>query len=216
MRARLSHWAIVGLVLASVLGACSSRTARQADVRPRDVSNLCTIFQDNPHWAEAALAAHQRWNTPIDVKMAIIWRESTFRPAVRPVRYVMGVPAGYASSAFGFAQAIDGTWAWYQENTGNHRADRTNFADAIDFVGWYMTMTARLNGLSFYDARNQYLAYHEGHTGFDRGSWRAKGFVQRAASQVAEQAALYRAQAAYCPPDGRTRRADGGAQPPRG
>ena len=165
---------------------------------PRDVSNICAIFSDNPHWAEAASDARDRWGTPVDVKMAIIWRESTFRAQARPVKYVMGMPAGYLSSAYGYAQAIDGTWDWYLRDTGRRGADRTNFADAIDFVGWYLNKTSEMTGVSLYDATNQYLAYHEGQTGFNRGSWRAKPDVQRAAQQVAMQAVRYRAQAQNC------------------
>jgi hypothetical protein len=181
-----------------VLAGCSSRTPQHQDVRPRDVSNLCAIFADNPHWATAAGKARDRWGTPVDLKMAIIWRESTFRPTARPVRYVMGVPAGYASSAFGFAQAIDGTWDWYVRDTGRRNADRTNFADAIDFVGWYMNKTAQMTGVPLTDAAMQYLAYHEGQTGFNRGTWRSKPWLQQAAVQVQAQAVRYRAQAQLC------------------
>ena len=195
MRAELNRLTGIVLVAAALLSGCSGGPS---DVMPRDVSDICAIFRDNPHWAEAASDAQSRWGTPIDVKMAIIWRESTFRSTARPVRYVMGMPAGYLSSAYGYAQAIDGTWDWYLRDTGRRGADRTNFADAIDFVGWYLNKTAEMNGVSPYDATNQYLAYHEGQGGFARGTWRAKPDVQRAAQQVAMQAVRYRAQAQAC------------------
>lgn len=197
LRAGPNLWAALGLI-AAVLAGCSSRTPSTQDVRPRDVSNICAIFTDNPHWVVAANRARDRWGTPVDLKMAIIWRESTFRPTARPVRYVMGVPSGYASSAFGFAQAIDGTWDWYVRDTGRRGADRTNFADAIDFVGWYMNMTQRLSGVPLGDAVNQYLAYHEGQGGFNRGTYRSKPWLQQAALQVQAQAVRYRAQAQMC------------------
>lgn len=196
MRAGFRLWTALGLAVALATG-CSSPRAPQ-DARLRDVSNLCTIFADNPHWAEAAGKARDRWGTPVDLKMAIIWRESTFRAKARPIRYVAGVPAGYASSAYGFAQAIDGTWDWYLRDTGRRGADRANFADAVDFVGWYMNKTAQLSGVSLTDAANQYLAYHEGQGGFNRGSWRAKPWLQQAALQVQAQAVRYRAQSQLC------------------
>jgi hypothetical protein len=189
-RLRLLCWAAI-----AVLSACSSAPE---DVMPRNQSDLCAIFKDNPHWLEAARHAGNRWGTPIATKMAIIWRESSFRGEARPIRYVAGVPAGYLSSAYGFAQAIDGTWDWYREETGHRDADRTNFADAIDFVGWYMNKTVELNGIPFWDAQRQYLAYHDGHTGYRRGSWRQKAFLLRAAAQVQAQAVLYDTQARRC------------------
>jgi hypothetical protein len=165
---------------------------------PSNDNDLCQIFADNPHWLDAAKEAEKRWGTPIPVKMAIIWRESSFREDARPIRYVNGRPNGYLSSAFGFSQAIDGTWDWYKKDTGHRRADRTDFNDAIDFVGWYLNKTSEFNNIPFYDARNQYFAYHDGHTGFKRGSWRYKPFLLRAAAEVEAQAARYQFQGSRC------------------
>ena len=61
-----------------------------------------------------------------------------------------------------------------------------------------MNKTAELNGIPFRDAQNQYFAYHDGHTGFKRGSWREKAFLLRAAAQVQAQAQLYQAQVDRC------------------
>lgn len=185
-------WAALGLML--LVGCASER-----DVQPRDVADICAIYRDNPHWAELVRESGRKWGAPEEVKMAIIWRESTFRAEARPPRtYFLGVPTGRLSSAYGYAQAIDGTWEWYRKETGNSGAERDNFRDAIDFVGWYLAKTRSMNGVPTHDAFAQYLAYHEGHTGYRRGSWRAKPQVRRAASQVAQQAARYRAQLARC------------------
>jgi hypothetical protein len=198
MRPRIRIRIVFCLAAATLLTACSSGRQSVKDTFPRNQADICAIFQDNPHWLEAAREAQDHWGTPIATKMAIIWRESNFRGEARPVRYVNGRPAGYLSSAYGFAQAIDGTWDWYRQETGRHDADRTNFADAIDFVGWYMNKTADLNGIPFWDAQNQYFAYHDGHTGFKRGSWRQKAFLLRAAAQVQAQAQRYQSQAPRC------------------
>ncbi|MEC8795342.1 MAG: lytic transglycosylase, partial [Pseudomonadota bacterium] len=48
------------------------------------------------------------------------------------------------------------------------------------------------------DARNQYLAYHEGHTGYARGSYRSKSWLVRVADQVAARADTYRSQLTRC------------------
>lgn len=187
--------------LAAVLlavGSCSG--GRVADGTPKNQSDVCKIFAEFPHWRDAAIASSARWGAPVEVQMAIIWRESSFRSSVRPPRkYFMGfIPNGHVSSAFGYAQAIDGTWNWYREDTGNSDADRTRFEHAADFVGWYMAQSVRQNGIGMYDAYNQYLAYHEGHAGHRNGSHEDKEWLLNAARDVASRAATYRGQLRHC------------------
>lgn len=167
---------------------------------PRSQNDICAIFAERPEWRDAMEASERRWGAPVPVQMAIIWRESSFRAAVRPPKkYIMGViPNGHISSAYGYAQAIDGTWDWYKENTGRSGADRTEFSDAADFVGWYMTQSWTQNGIGMWDTYNQYLAYHEGHAGHRRGSYQAKGWLQDTARKVVAQAARYRDQLSRC------------------
>lgn len=78
-------------------------------------------------------------------------------------------------------------------------ASRDRFADAVDFVGWYMNQTRSQNGVPLHDAERQYYAYHEGHGGYARGSHRAKGFLLTAAQEVKTQSARYAAQLRQCP-----------------
>ena len=180
-------------------GAGASGGSRQADV-PGNQHDLCAIFAERPQWRDAALASAKRWGAPVPVQMAIIWRESSFRAEARaPRKYLLGViPNGHVSSAYGFAQAIDGTWNWYREETGNSGADRTDFADAVDFVGWYMAKSFTDNGIGMNDAYNQYLAYHEGHAGHRRGSYNAKAWLLAVADRVADRAEDYRTQYRGC------------------
>ncbi|MEL6264883.1 MAG: lytic transglycosylase [Pseudomonadota bacterium] len=189
--------AVVAILTALVaLGSCSSAP----EGPPRAQNDICAIFDQRPDWRAATVASAARWGAPVPVQMAIIWRESSFRAEARPPKtYTLGViPTGRLSSAYGYSQAIDGTWDWYREESGNRRADRTDFADAADFVGWYMAKTRDVNGLTMADAFNHYLAYHEGHTGYRRGSWRAKAWLKRAATQVEDQARRYDSQLARC------------------
>ena len=116
-----------------------------------------------------------------------------------PKKYTLGfIPAGRVSSAFGYAQAIDGTWDWYKKDTGRRFASRTDFDDATDFIGWYMNETVKRNGIPLNDAYRQYLAYHEGHTGYKRGTYNAKAFLLRAANEVRNMEARYRGQLQTC------------------
>ena len=183
---------------AALLAACSF--SGPADP-PRDQSNICGMLNDRDDWGEALADARSKWGAPPHVVMAIIWKESNFRAQARtPRKYTFFglIPNGRVSSAYGYAQAIDGTWDWYKDETGNRWADRDDFDDAVDFVGWYMARTKRVNGLSMTDAYSQYLAYHEGHTGFKRGSWKSKDWLKGAASKVARQAQRYEGQLAGC------------------
>jgi len=136
------------------------------------------------------------------VILAIIWRESKYHAEARtPQKYALGViPWGRQSTAYGFAQAIDGTWASYQKNQDAHSADRNDFDDAADFVGWYMDLTRTRLNISPTDARRQYLAYHEGHGGYRKGKWREKAFLVKASHQVEAMARRYDAQLLNCDP----------------
>jgi hypothetical protein len=108
------------------------------------------------------------------------------------------IPLGRQSSAYGYSQALDGTWDDYRKSAGRRGAKRNRIKDATDFMGWYMNQTRERNGVSLYDARNQYLAYHDGHTGFARGTYRSKPWLIRIAGQVQARANMYQTQLATC------------------
>ena len=103
------------------------------------------------------------------------------------------------SSAYGYAQALEGTWDDYRRATGRRGADRDDFADSSDFIGWYMHGANRVNGVAMHDAYNQYLAYHEGKAGFARGSYRAKSWLPEVARDVEAWAVVYDRQLRACP-----------------
>lgn len=188
--------AAVMLLVASCGGGDDDR---RADGPPTNQDDICAIFEQRPHWRKAVDASARKWGAPVPIQMAIIWRESSFRSHARPpAKNIMGVSMGYASSAYGFAQAIDGTWDWYRKDSGNGRADRTRFEDAADFVGWYMAKSWTSNGIGMNDAFNQYLAYHEGHAGHRRGSYLAKPWLIEVAGKVAAQTVRYRGQLRGC------------------
>ena len=168
---------------------------------PRAQNNACGILGERGDWGEALADAERKWGAPPHVVMAIIWKESNFRADAQPPKkyaFFGLIPNGRVSSAYGYSQALDGTWDWYREETGNGWADRDDFDDSADFVGWYMARTRRVNGLGMNDAFSQYLAYHEGHTGYKRGRWKQKDWLKNAAGKVRSQAARYEGQLAGC------------------
>ncbi|MBH3956766.1 hypothetical protein I5R29_29880, partial [Pseudomonas aeruginosa] len=80
---------------------------------PANPDNLCEIFREKPKWHEAALKMQQRWGAPVQVPMAMMYQESSFKHDALPPRYYfLGfIPWGRVSSAYGYAQAKDETWA---------------------------------------------------------------------------------------------------------
>ncbi|MDC0737934.1 transglycosylase SLT domain-containing protein [Cognatishimia sp. SS12] len=167
---------------------------------PRNLNDACSILNQRPQFVRAFKATERRWRVPAHVQMAIIYQESKFIANARtPHRYVLGVlPMGRQSSAYGYSQALDATWDGYKRATGRWSADRDDIFDATDFMGWYMNETRERNGIALTDARNQYLAYHEGHTGYARGTYRNKSWLMRVSGEVASRAAMYQRQLASC------------------
>jgi len=169
---------------------------------PERQDNLCEIFEQQPAWYDHAYNSERRWGVPIAVQMAIVQRESSFRARVRPERTkLLGfIPWRRPSSALGYAQAQDPAWEEYLEMTGRSAwfTSRADMADALDFIGWYNYTSHQRLGIRRNDAYNLYLAYHEGRTGYERGSWRNKPKVQTTARQVAEKADAYARQLPAC------------------
>ncbi|KPP84317.1 MAG: hypothetical protein HLUCCO07_08830 [Rhodobacteraceae bacterium HLUCCO07] len=185
-----------GLVILILLGSCAPRD-RSA---PTSLDNACNILEQRPHFVRAFRASERKWGVPAHVQMATLYQESKFIGDARtPFRYALGViPMGRQSSAYGYAQALDGTWNEYKSETRSGRARRDKIRDAADFMGWYMAKTGERNGVALSDARNQYLAYHEGHTGFARGSYNQKAWLLRIAGEVDARANMYRSQLDTC------------------
>lgn len=188
---RLLKLAIVGLV-----ASCGGGSYKA----PRNLENACAIVAERPAYLRAMKKTERRWGVPVPVQMAVIHQESKFIGDARtPHQYALGViPIGRQSSAFGYSQALDGTWQEYQQETGNRRARRNDIEDATDFMGWYMHGSTQRLGISKADAASQYLAYHEGRSGFSRQSYRAKPWLMRVAGQVGERAQRYHAQLVSC------------------
>ncbi|RDW13135.1 transglycosylase SLT domain-containing protein [Paracoccus thiocyanatus] len=189
---RFLKLAIVGLV-----ASCGGGGNYKA---PRNLENACAIAAERPAYMRAMKATERRWGVPVHVQMATIHQESKFIGNARtPHQYALGIiPIGRQSSAYGYSQALDSTWDDYRKQTGNRRARRDDIRDATDFMGWYMNGTARMLGVSKWDAGAQYLAYHEGRSGFTRGSHRGKPWLMTVAGNVQARAEVYRSQLASC------------------
>ncbi|WP_298498856.1 lytic transglycosylase [uncultured Maritimibacter sp.] len=167
---------------------------------PQDLDNACSIVSERPKYLRAMQATERKWGVPVPVQMAIIYQESKFIGNNRtPMKYVLGViPMGRQSSAYGYAQALDGTWSEYQDQEGGRGKKRDKIQHATDFMGWYMTQTTKETGVPVTDAKNQYLAYHEGRAGYNRGSHNSKAWLLTVSDQVAARAVTYDMQLRSC------------------
>ena len=174
-----------------------------ASAPPKNVENICAIFKEKKSWYKAAKKSEERWGTPKHVQMSIIRQESSFKFDAKPPRgKLLGfIPWKRPSDAYGYAQALDSTWGWYKDDTGHRFADRDDFKDAIDFVGWYTHTSYKTVGISKWDPYNQYLAYHEGQNGWKRGTHRRKDWLKSTARQVDHRAKEWGAQLKRCEDD---------------
>ena len=184
-------------LLITTLAGCASAP-------PRDINNACAVFNQRDSlfndWHAAAKRAERAYGIPVPILMATLRRESGFQSDARPPRTkLLGmIPWSRPSSAYGYSQALDGTWRQYRLETGRSLARRNSFADAVDFVGWYHSRTVARKGVARNDAYNLYLAYYLGWSGFDRGAARGNKAVQGYARDMARTAKRYEAQLASC------------------
>lgn len=188
---------IMGLLAAGVLiGGC-------ATAPPRSANNICHIFEEKRGWYKAAVKAEKRWGTPIPTTLAFIHQESSFKAKAKPPRrrFLWVIPGPRLSSAYGYPQAKDSTWDWYRNASGNGWANRSDFADAVDFIGWYNAESRRRNQIAADDAYHLYLAYHEGHGGFTRRTFREKTWLKSVATKVSARSIRYTGQLETCRED---------------
>ena len=183
---------VISIIVLSMLGCASAP--------PQNTSNLCEIFIEKNGWYKDSRKASKKWNGDIAVMMAMIHQESSFRARARPPRKkILGIiPGPRPASAYGYAQAINATWDIYKKSAGNKGADRNKFKDAVDFVGWYNDQSRKKNRIKKNDAYNLYLAYHEGHGGFSKRTFRNKKWLKEASRKVAKRSARYRSQLNGC------------------
>ena len=174
------------IALLSMLTSCASKP-------PDNQENICKIFNEKSSWYRLANKSEEKWGAPIHVQMSILRQESSFQNRVKPEREkLFGViPWKRKSSALGYTQAIDGTWDWYKKENNKPLASRVNFADAVDFTGWYINKTTSINKITKSDTYNQYLAYHEGHGGFKKGTYKSKEWLIEVARKVKIRADRY-------------------------
>ena len=167
---------------------------------PSDPENICNIFEERRDWWKGAKKMNDKWGVPIHVPMSMMYQESSFQARAQPPRkYLLGfIPWGRVSDAYGYAQAKTMTWDDYIRETGQRRARRDNFDDAIDFMGWFITKSHSINGVSKWDAYGQYLNYHEGWGGYKRRTYLQKQWLVQVSRRVDARSNQYAQQLRSC------------------
>jgi hypothetical protein len=190
-KSKLVIWYVVLIV-----GLCGCATSP-----PKNADNICNIFKQYPKWYFAAQKSQARWGIPISIMMAIIRQESSFIATAKPSRQkLLGIiPWFRPSSAFGYSQALDGTWSWYKKSMRSYSANRDSFSEAVDFVGWYCDKAHYKAGIAKGDSYNLYLAYCEGIGGYTRGTYKSKKWLMEIAKDKVERNAwVYHRQLQGC------------------
>lgn len=187
------------LLLVLIIGFSSGCASNPA---PQKLNDLCALFEEKDDWYDAVRAAEKRYSISVPLIMAFIHQESRFIHNNRPAyRWFLGViPLGRPSTAYGYAQALESTWNGYQKETGNWRASRDDFEDAVDFIGWYNRKTVSHSSIKPEDAYRLYLVYHEGLSGYSSGAWKNKEWLKAVALKVKQRTIKYKSQLKRCLP----------------
>lgn len=167
---------------------------------PRNIENACNMLAEKPGWYDAVNDAADSWDVSEGLILSFIRQESSFVADAKPPRtkILWVLPGPRASSAYGYPQAKDGTWGDYRRDMSSYLAERDNFRDAVDFVGWYVDRAHRIAGIPKSDAYRHYLAYHEGVGGFQRGTFKSKRWLIGVAKRVDQFAKTYDSQLSGC------------------
>jgi hypothetical protein len=172
---------------ALVISSCSD------SAKVDDSMGVCEILTQNPSWSKALKTARDTYKLPPAFAMAIIYQESKFKAEAK----------SKGSSAYGYAQAIDGIWKHFQKDVKSN-AKRNNFNDSVQFIGWYMAQLAKNSKLKMTDSYNLHMAYMLGTTGFKRykaGTFKNKAKIiedKKIAQKVKDFTSHYQAQFNKC------------------
>jgi hypothetical protein len=167
----------------AIVAACNAPGHSRATEGPQ--SALCAMLA-LPGRAEAVNAAEEKWGAPAPLLLAFMRQESHFKPDTRPAS---------TSGAYGYPQAVLGTWNHFRKETGQPQASRNDFADSMDFIGWYVSATHERTGAPYSDTVKHYLAYSRGPAAVGPASAAAR----RNAARVANYAQTYEAELEACP-----------------
>ncbi|HAH70293.1 MAG TPA: hypothetical protein DCL74_00625 [Succinivibrionaceae bacterium] len=185
----MSKKLLTAAVAAFFFTGCSSQP-------PANSNNLCSVFQDKDGWYVAAHKVHAKYGIPIDTAMAILAQNSKL--STQDNGLFDGLTSAVGLGNEGFLVVSDEIWQQYKDEAGTFLSDRGSFADALDFMGWYMNKAKERSGVALCDAYNQYIVYREGFEAFNARTYTAKDWLLKEASEVRTRASEYRQQLLRC------------------
>lgn len=167
---------------------------------PSNLDNACAILHEKPVWIDDLRLAKKEYGVNFSAILAMMYQESKFIHDARPIKAsgdgLFSTP--FASSAYGYSQALEMTWAHYKRSEGVSGVRRDDFGDAAMFMGWYVTQSGKQLGISKNDVYAQYLAYHEGQGGYSKKSFLKKPWLMGVAKKVKKRELMYAAQLNGC------------------
>ena len=180
------------LIVTVVLTGCAGRIG--------DINDACDLLSNKRSWYKGLSKASGHWNVPKYTILAFIHQESKFKARAKPPRKKLFgfIPTFRPSSAYGYPQALDTTWHNYQKATNSRFADRDDFNDAVDFVGWYIAGSRSKLSIPVENVSDHYLVYHEGAGGYSRGTHVNKKWLITVADKVQMRSDLYAVQLDTC------------------
>lgn len=175
-------------VLSALIGGCSTNP-------PSNPQDLCAVFQEKDSWYAAAHRVHSKYGVPIDVATAIILQSQGLR--VKESDAIDSLFT-FGSTEDGYLSVTDEIWRQYVDEAGSFLSDRSNFGDALDFIGWYMNKAHDKCGIALTDTYNLYLCYREGFDGYSNGSYFVKSWLIDEAKNAEKSAQSYHRQLLHC------------------
>lgn len=156
--------------------------------------NMCALFKDNTAWYQYHKYYEQKYKVPMAITLAIIEKESGFKAHARPVKTWLiknVIPWEYASSSYGYAQALNGSWSEFQKAHKGEYHVRSAYKSNVAFINWYLHKYAD----RYKSVEDKYLIYHNGPYSNPK---KAKQSVLHYAKEVAKKANTYDKQLKQC------------------
>lgn len=175
-----------------------------ATTPPRNINNICDVLKQKSgfltDWRSSAVHASKKYNVPLPLILATIYKESSFNSTAKSERTKLGgfIPWKRKSTAYGYSQALNNTWLDYVKETKYFYADRSNFAHSTDFIGWYYQKSIKRHKLAPNDYKNLYLSYYLGYSKSPKSYKNVAPNVLRSVQKLVDTTLAYEKQLKNC------------------
>ena len=140
-------------------------------INHKNQNNICRFLEDNPYMNQV-ISSENISNAQQATILAIIHHESAHQPQARPVKKWIikpWIPWSYYSSAKSYAQITQPTWQDFSK-TRTFKPNINAYMDNISFIIWYFDKNKKVLGTKKDTISECYLIYHEGPSGYRKGT----------------------------------------------